>query len=78
MELEENKRISFLDVLIIRKEDGTLGHKLFRNITHTENYLHDEFYHHPSQNFGILNTLVIKSLRISDFEHLIEEKKHLT
>ena len=29
MELEENGSIRFLDVLINRKEDGTLGHKVF-------------------------------------------------
>jgi len=77
MELEENKSIPFLDVLIIRKEDGSLGHKVFRKATHTESYLHADSHHHPSQKFGVLNTLAIRALRISDSEHLDEEKKHL-
>lgn len=59
MELEEHNSIPFLDVLVIRKEDGTLGHQVFRKKTHTENYLHAEYYHHPAQKFGVLNTLVV-------------------
>ena len=77
MEVEENMRIPFLDVLIIRKEDGSLGHKVFRKSTHTENYLHADSHHHPSQKFGVLNTLAITTLRISHSDHLDEEKKHL-
>lgn len=80
MELEENMSIPFLDVLIIRKEDGSLGHKVFRKSTHTESYLHTDSHHHPAQKFGVLNTLAtlaIRALQISDAEHLNEEKKHL-
>lgn len=77
MELEEKKSIPFLDVLIMRKEDGSLGHKVFRKSTHIEGYLHADSHHHPAQKFGVLNTLAIRALRISDSEHLDEEKKHL-
>ena len=48
MELEENGSIPFLDVLITRKEDGTLGHRVFRKKTNTESYLHADSNHHPS------------------------------
>jgi len=57
MELEENMSIPFLDVLINRKEDGSLGHKVFRKSTHIESYLHTDSHHHPAQKFGVLNTL---------------------
>lgn len=77
MELEENMIIPFLDVLIIRKEDGSLRNKVFRKSIHTESYLHAKSHHHSSKNFGFLNTMAIRSLRISDFEHLDEDKKHL-
>lgn len=77
MELEENMSIPFLDVLLIRKEDGSLGHKVFRNSTHTSSYFHVDSHHHPTQNFGVLNTISIRSLRISDSEYLNEEQKHL-
>ena len=77
MEVKENKSIHFFDVLVTRKEDGTLGHQVFMKKTHTDNYLHVESYHHPAQNFGVLNTLVVRALRISNVEHLKEELNHL-
>jgi len=70
MELEENGSIPFLDILINMKEDGKLGHLVYRKNTHTENYLHASSHHHPTQNIGVLNTLSIRSIRISDKEHL--------
>jgi hypothetical protein len=77
MELEDNNNIPFLDVLMTRKQDGTLGHKVFRKKTHTESYLHVESHHHPSQKMGFLNTMAIRAERISDKEHLKEEIDHL-
>ena len=46
MELEENGKIPFLDVLISIKEDGTLGHQVYRKKTHIDSYLHANSYHH--------------------------------
>jgi hypothetical protein len=77
MEREENGTIPFLDILINRKEDGKLGHSVYRKKTHTENYLHASSHHHPNQKLGILNTLSIRAIRISDKEHLEQEKNHL-
>ena len=69
MEFEQKGIIPFLDVLVIRKEDGTLGHQVFKKKTHTESYLHANPYHHPSQK--------IRVLRSSDTDHLNEDIKHL-
>ena len=77
MEVEENKSIPFLDVLITRKEDGTLGHHFFWKKNHTCNYNHAEPYHHSTKKFSVLNTLVVRALRIFDAEHLKEEINHL-
>ena len=78
MEEEDNGSIPFLDVLVTRKVDGTLGHKVFRKKMHTESYLHPDSHHHPSQKIGVLNTLAIRASRISDLEHLKDENNHLT
>jgi hypothetical protein len=78
MELEENNNIPFLDVLMTRKQDGTLGYKIFRKKTHTNKYLHGNSHHHPSQNMGVLNTMTIRAARISNKDHLKEEIDHLT
>lgn len=77
MEPEENGSIPFLDVLIKRKEDVSLGHKVYRKKTHTENYLHANSHHHPAHKLGVLNTLTTRALRIFDDENLVQEKDHL-
>ena len=46
MEGEENNCIPFLDILLIRNEDGSLGHKVFRKKAHTDNYLHVDSHHY--------------------------------
>jgi len=61
-----------------RKQDGTLGHKVFRKKTHTDNYLHVDSHHHPSQKMRDLNTMAIRVARVSDNEHLKDEIDHLT
>ena len=78
MEVEEYRSIPFLDVLVTRKDDGILGHQVFRKKTHIDNYLHAESYHHLNQNFGVLDTLAIRALRISYEEHVKYEINHLT
>ena len=40
MGIEDNNCILFLDLLIIRNENGTLGHQIFRKKTHTDSYLY--------------------------------------
>jgi hypothetical protein len=78
MELEKNKSILFLDVLVAKKHDGTLGHIVFRKKTHTDNYLHIDSHHHPSHKIGVLNTLDLRATRISHKDHLEQEMAHLT
>ena len=77
MEVEENESIPFLDLLIYKRLDGSLGHKVFRKKTHTDNYLDADSHHHPAQKLGIINTLAIRASRICDVEHLKEEQGNL-
>jgi len=77
MEIEENNKIHFLDVLISRKEDGSVSHQVYRKKTHTDRYLHADSHHFPPQKIGVINTLVTRALRIFDKEHIKEEIDHL-
>lgn len=78
MELEDNNCINFLDVLITKNEDGTLGQQVFRKMTHINSYLHVDSHHYPIQKFGILNKSALKVVRICDKDHLDQELDHLS
>ena len=70
MELEENGSIPFLDILISKRNDGTLSHQVHRKKTHTDRYLHAKSHHHLAQKIGVINTLVTQAMRLSDEEHI--------
>ena len=77
MEIEENGKLPFLDVLVKRKEDGSLGHSVYRKPTHTNRYLNANSHHHPSQIASVAYTLAIRSQRISDEDSAPAEKTYL-
>src|SRR5436190_11970228 len=77
MEVENNRSLPFLDVLVTRKEDGTLGHSVYRKPAHTDRYLNAASHHHPLQKNAVLNTLANRALKISDKENIDSEIKHL-
>ena len=77
MEIEENNKLPFLDVLISRKEDGFVSHQVYRKKTHTDRYLHADSHPFPPQKIGAINTPITRALRIFDKEHIKEEIDHL-
>lgn len=56
MECEVDGSLSFLDVLISRRGDGSFSHQVFE-IKLTEQYLHASSHNFPTKNLGVLNTL---------------------
>jgi len=68
MDIEKHKKFPFLDVLVTKKADSTLGHEMHRESTHTDKYLHAES-HYPPQKQSAINSLVHRAF-ISDKEHL--------
>ena len=40
METEEDGKLAFLDVLLMKKVDGILGYQVYINKTHMDRYLH--------------------------------------
>ena len=77
METETNGELPFLDILIRRRGNGTLGHKVYRKPTHTDLYLNGKSHHHPSQKNAVLCSLIHRAKRISDKDNLKGELKHL-
>jgi predicted GIY-YIG superfamily endonuclease len=77
METETEGCIPFLDILIRRKPDGSLGHSVYRKPTHTDLYLNGNSFHHKSQRNTVISTLALRAKTISDQESLPSELAHL-
>ena len=77
IEKEENKCLSFLNVLTTKKQDGSLAHEVYRKKTHTDRYLHAESHHNLAQKIGIIKTLATRALRICNKDHLAGKIEHL-
>ena len=48
------ENLSFLDVLVFKKADGTLGHQVYRKPIYTDRYLHAESHHHPLNHLKLV------------------------
>ena len=77
MERESGDQLAFLDVLVLKRTDGRLGHKVYRKPTHTDRYLHKSSNHHPRQKRAVLKTLVDRAKRICEPRYLEDEFRHL-
>jgi hypothetical protein len=76
MEIEKDDRLAFLDVLVKKKPDGSLGHTVYRKRTHTDVYLHVHSEHHLTQKQSVMHTLVHRAKVIYDMESF-QELEHL-
>ena len=77
METEEDHKIAFLDVGISRNPDGSLHHNVYRKPTHTDRYLNQRSFHHPSIKSSVNRTLVQRAYNICDKDSLPKELQHI-
>ncbi|GJQ78415.1 hypothetical protein Trydic_g22237 [Trypoxylus dichotomus] len=77
MELKKDGQLPFLDVLVNRNRDGTLGHRVYRKPTDTDRYLHYNSNHHPKQTRAVIKTLIDLVARICEPKHIEQELQHL-
>jgi lipopolysaccharide biosynthesis protein len=76
METEVNKKLSFLDVLITKKEKGSFSFEIYWKSTHTNTYT-DAISHHPVQLTGIMKTLFHRMNKLCDKESITTEKENM-
>ena len=78
-ELESKGTLSFLDVAVIRKTDGTLSADMYRKPTHTGRYLSFSSHHPLNQKLSIVRTLYSRANNIiSDENKKIQEFHHVS
>jgi hypothetical protein len=78
MEKKEEGHLSFLDIDIYRKMDGSLGHKVYRKPTQTSLYLHQKSHHHPANKQSVLASLIHRAKALCDQDSLTQELEFLT
>ena len=70
--------IPFLDTIVMPQPDGSLLTSVYRNPTHTDQYLQWNSHHHPSAKFSVINTLKHRAKTVGSNQHLLkEEEDHL-
>jgi len=65
MEVEQERSLPFLDLLITRQDNGKLSYTIYRKPTHTNRYLNATSHHHPSQIQSVANSLILRSYRLT-------------
>ena len=73
-EIEENSRLLFLDVVII-KENGCLKTKVYRKPTNILSYVHYYSNHHLNVKKSVFISVYFRAYRITDLEFLDEKLK---
>ena len=77
MEIEKSEKLPFLDVLVKKNDDGSLGHAVYRKPTSTNRYLNANSHHHPAQLNAVMTSLIERSIRLSDSKNLSSEITNL-
>ena len=72
-EMEENNRIAFLDVLILKDAFGSPNFTVFRKRTHCNLYIHYFSFHHFSTKLSVISSMFLRTYRICSPQYLDEE-----
>jgi len=76
-EIEQEKKLPFLDVLIEIKKDFSLGFSIYRKPTHTDKYLSFLSNHPMAHKMSVVDTLVKRAINICDSDKLDAELDHI-
>ena len=77
-ESEDEKRMPFLDILIVRKPNGQLRLLVYRKKTHTDQYLNFASHHPLQHKLSVVRTLLTRCSRIiTDDDDKKEEIEHI-
>ncbi|XP_072051693.1 uncharacterized protein [Amphiura filiformis] len=73
---EEQGQIPFLDTLIVRKEDGSVKLLVYREKSHTDQYLNFTSHHPLHQKLGVVRTLLDRKDKIVTEEKDREQEEN--
>ncbi|MGR8252493.1 reverse transcriptase domain-containing protein, partial [Escherichia coli] len=67
-EMEKDRSLAFLDVLVKVKPNGSLAHTVYRKPTHTDRYLNASSHHHPRHLDSVKVSLTKRAKDLCDSE----------
>ena len=67
--------IPFLDTLVTSQSDGSLQTKVYRNPTHTNQYLQWDSHHAISNKYSVISSLLHRAKDICSSQDLLEEEQ---
>ena len=76
MEVEEDRKLPFLDVMVTRNEDRLVT-SVYRKKTHTDRYIHFTSNHNDRVKRGVIRCLRSRATRICEAEDLEAKEEHL-
>ena len=77
-ETREDGSMSFLDILVTPKDDGSLKPSVFRKTTHTDFYLQWDSHHTIPSKYSVAGTLFHRASTVCSTHQLLqEEEEHL-
>jgi hypothetical protein len=78
LEVEEDGKISFLDIMLYEKEDRSIGHYVYRKPTQTNTYLNYNSFHPNAHKISVIDTLLSRAIKLCDNEHINQEIEYVT
>jgi len=77
-ECEQDNQLPFLDVLIMRNDNGSLQFKVYRKPTHTGRYLNYKSFHINNHKLSVIDSLVDRAYSICEPKYINDELIHIT
>jgi len=76
-EKEEDKQISFLDILLVRREDGSVKLLVYRKKSHTDQYFNFSSRHPLNHKLAVIRTLLERCYSIVTEEDDRKKEEHV-
>lgn len=73
-EEEVNGSLPFLDLKIIRSEDGRLNFDIYRKPTHTDRFITADSFHHQSHKYAAFNSMIHRLVNVPLSKELFDKE----
>ena len=77
-EIQQDNKLPFLDINLMKEDDGTISTSVYRKKTHTDQYLQFSSHHPIAHKQAVIRTLFTRASRLSSsLIHRASEERHV-